>query len=209
MRTKDPLKAEQIRAQALEMLAREGFHGFSMQKLARAASVSPATLYIHFEDREDLLLQLYKEQMAAFVAVVLEGFDPQAPFAEGLAVQWRNRIRFCREQPRAWAFLSQVMHSPYQKAFSGQIESTLHDAMRDFIRHAMTRGDLCNLGAQGPAGDFPVEIFWALAFAPLYELLRIEAEAYGPGAARRKRPFVLDAKRLDLTFTRVLRSLQP
>lgn len=208
MRTKDPLKAGQIREQALDLLARGGFHGFSMQKLAKAAGVSPATLYIHFEDREDLLFQLYKEQMSAFTAMVLEGFDPQAPFAEGLAVQWRNRIRFCREQPRAWALLSQVMHSPYQRAFSGRIESALSEAMRAFVGAALARGELAALLAQGAETDFCVEVFWALAFAPLYELLRMEAEASGPGSVRRKRPFRFDTAHVDLAFARVLRSLQ-
>lgn len=209
MRTKDPLKAGQIREQALNLLAREGFHGFSMQKVAKAAGVSPATLYIHFEDREDLLFQLYREQMAVFAAAALEGFDPQASFAEGLAVQWRNRMRFCREQPRTWAFLFQVMHSPYQKAFSARMSPALPEAMRIFVGAARARGELGGLAARGAETGFSVEVFWALAFAPLYELLRIEAEGSGPGASRRKRPFRLDAAHVDLAFARVLRSLQP
>ncbi|MBN8856321.1 MAG: helix-turn-helix transcriptional regulator [Sphingobacteriales bacterium] len=33
------------------MVVREGFDGFSMQKLARAAGVSPTTIYIYFKDK--------------------------------------------------------------------------------------------------------------------------------------------------------------
>ena len=41
------------------MFVKGGFNGFSMQKLAKAANVSPATIYIYFKDKEDLIQQLY------------------------------------------------------------------------------------------------------------------------------------------------------
>ena len=41
------------------MIVKEGFDGLSMQKLAKAANVSPATIYLYFKNREDLLNQLY------------------------------------------------------------------------------------------------------------------------------------------------------
>lgn len=209
MRTKDPAKAEQIRASALEMLARDGFDGFSMQKLAKAAKVSPATLYIHFQDRDDLLFQLYKEQTEIFSSALLEGFDPESPFREGLEVQWRNRVRFCREHPLGWCFLDQVLYSPYQKEFSTRIESPFKRVLRHFMRNAITRGEIIDFGTKAGEKFFPLELFWSLAYAPLYELLQFERGNGGPGAHRRKKPFHLEPELFDLAFQRVLRSLQP
>ncbi|HXO77347.1 MAG TPA: helix-turn-helix domain-containing protein, partial [Puia sp.] len=60
MRVRDESKVEAIYQQALKMIVEEGFDGLSMQKLARAAGVSPATIYIYFKDRDDLLLQLHQ-----------------------------------------------------------------------------------------------------------------------------------------------------
>ena len=51
MRTRDEKKEHAIRRRALEIIVERGFDGFSMQKLAKAAGVSPATLYIYFKDR--------------------------------------------------------------------------------------------------------------------------------------------------------------
>ena len=62
MRLRDEAKEQSIREKALEMIVKEGFDGLSMQKLAKAAGVSPATIYIYFKDREDLILQLYYEE---------------------------------------------------------------------------------------------------------------------------------------------------
>ncbi|MBA4056563.1 MAG: TetR/AcrR family transcriptional regulator, partial [Marivirga sp.] len=59
MRTRDELKEQKIREKAIEMIVNEGFDGLSMQKLAKAANVSPATIYLYFKNREDLLNQLY------------------------------------------------------------------------------------------------------------------------------------------------------
>ena len=63
MRTRDENKELTIREKALEMAVKDGFDGLSMQKLARAAGVSPATIYIYFKDRDDLILQLWLQEV--------------------------------------------------------------------------------------------------------------------------------------------------
>jgi TetR/AcrR family transcriptional regulator, multidrug resistance operon repressor len=46
MRSRDENKEQAIRTEALENAVKDGFDGLSMQKLAKAAAVSPATVYI-------------------------------------------------------------------------------------------------------------------------------------------------------------------
>ncbi|HOZ87501.1 MAG TPA: helix-turn-helix domain-containing protein, partial [Bacteroidia bacterium] len=59
MRIRDENKEAAIRKKAIEMIVNEGFDGLSMAKLAKAAGVSPATIYIYYKNREDLLHQLF------------------------------------------------------------------------------------------------------------------------------------------------------
>src|ERR1700729_949145 len=94
VRTRDPRKEKAICDQALAMIVKHGFDGFSMQKLARAARVSPATIYIYFQDREDLILKLYPEVSAKMFAATFANFDPAMPFNQGLKIQWINRGRY-------------------------------------------------------------------------------------------------------------------
>ena len=207
MRSKDPLKAESIRAKALEMLAKEGFDGFSMQKLAKAAGVSPATLYIHFEDRDDLLFQLYREQLEVFTQALLVDFDPNEPFQRCLEVQWRNRLRFCRENPASWSLVDQILHSPYHKGFSKRLDGSFFHVLGEFVRNGVARGELHDFRGEDPKGGF--QVFWSLAYAPLYELIRFESERSlskdgGVGTAFRITPEVFQN-----TLRRVLRALQP
>lgn len=201
MRPRDPIKEANIRKHALEMLVTEGLGSFAMQKLARAAGVSPATLYIYFEDREDLLFQLFREQLYALSAEVLKGFDPEAPFEEGLWIQWRNRIRFYREHPLEWRFLEQVMHSPCHPEYQARAGNPIADSMGTFVNNAILHGELTDFGlGEAVQSHYPREILWALMFAPLYSLLQtLPSETDGA-------PTQLE---IEQTFRCVIRGLKP
>ena len=69
------------------MIVSHGFDGLSMHKLAKAASVSVATIYIYFKDREDLIQQLYTEEFEKMTLATLVNFNPEGRFDEGLKVQ--------------------------------------------------------------------------------------------------------------------------
>src|SRR5450432_1055936 len=113
MRTRDENKERSIREKALQMIVKEGLKGFSMQKLARAAGVSPATIYIYFKNKEDLVLQLCREAGEKMVDITLKNFEPSMSFSEGLRVQWINRVKYCMKYPEQMDFLEQLRHSPY------------------------------------------------------------------------------------------------
>src|SRR3954470_17919424 len=104
MRVRDEYKVTTIRQKAIEMIVREGFDGMSMQKLAKAAHVSPATIYIYFENREDLLNQIFLEVQKKFIDTALEGFDPNMSFKDGLWLQWVNRLNFITRYPAHFKF---------------------------------------------------------------------------------------------------------
>ena len=87
MRTRDENKERIIREKALKMMVKEGLDGFSMQKLAKAADVSPATIYIYFKDKEDLVAQLCRDAGKKMMDITFKNFDPSMSFSEGLRVQ--------------------------------------------------------------------------------------------------------------------------
>jgi len=204
MRRRDPIKETNIRRKALAMLVIEGLGGFSMQKLARSAGVSPATLYIYFEDREDLLFQLFREQMQALSAAVLKDFDPDARFEEGLWIQWRNRIQFFRDHPLEWRFLEQVMHSAVNDEYQAKAGNAIADSMGTFVSNAIRRGELTDFGLGAAVeSQYPKAMLWALIFAPLYSLLHSSANENGASADSPTQ------KEIELAFNCVIRGLRP
>src|SRR5690242_19702613 len=108
MRTRDANKENSIREKAIEMIVKEGLDGFSMQKLARAAGVSPATLYIYYNDRDDLVTKIATEVRVRMMEISLRGLHPKMSFAEGMAIQWKNRLEFYLTYPLDVQFIEQI-----------------------------------------------------------------------------------------------------
>ena len=193
---RDPKKESAIRDAALEMIVRHGFDGLSMQKLAKVARVSPATIYIYFRDRDDLIVTLFREVHRQMEDATLEGFDPDMSFAQGLRVQWNNRARFCLENPRQMHFLEQIRYSPFH-ARGATKGSAFITTMQTFCERAIRRGELVRI---------PVEVYWCVAFAPLYQLVKFHMNGRGLVGTGR---FVLDDKLMAQALALVLKALTP
>lgn len=197
MRTRDPRKEKAIRRKAMEIAVKEGLDGLSMHKIARAAKVSAGTLYVYFEDRDDLLLQVYLEESEKALSAMLRGFDPGMSFAEGLRVQWLNRARYYMREPLPMLFLEQFKHSPLHERALTLGDTRFREAMQAFVRGAIRRGELVRA---------PIEVYWSTAFAPLYNLLKFHTQGKSlPGAGK----FVLTEALLLQTLELALKALTP
>lgn len=197
MRKRDELKERLLREKAIEMIVEAGFDGLSMPKLAKSARISPATIYIYFKDREDLILQLCYEEGKKMAEATLANFDAAMPFAEGLKIQWLNRAKYCLENPLSAQFLEQVKYSPFYDRSYFQKDNTFSSVMREFVHGAIARKELIPL---------PIEIYWSVAFAPLYQLIKFHTSGKGlPGTGN----FKLDDRSLLRTLELVLKALKP
>lgn len=70
MRTKDYDKKQTILQTAGEMINTEGIASVSMSKVAKAANISSSTIYVYFNDKDDMLKQIYlynKNALADFL----------------------------------------------------------------------------------------------------------------------------------------------
>lgn len=194
MRTRDAKKEALIREQALVMIVKEGFDGFSMQKLAKIANVSPATLYIYFTNKEDLLHQLYNDVQRTFTAVSLDGFDPQINFAEGLRIQWKNRLMFIEEYPHHFQFMEQFRNSPLINHDAVDY-SEFKTTMRAFVRNSINTQQIAPITP---------EVFWAIAFGPFYALVKFHLQH----KSITDKPFQLTAEQMSSALAMVLKALQ-
>lgn len=198
MRPRDPEKQNTIRKKSLEMFFKQGLEGFSMQKLARESQVSPATIYIYYKDKEDLILQLCREEMQKTNSATLEGLNADMAFAEGLRIQWLNRARYYLKNPLGAHFLEQMRYTPYY--YDEAVKTTgshFIKIMRSFVQNAIKRGALLEL---------PVEVYWSVAFAPLYQLLKMDLHKRGFPSMK---PFRFDEKLMLRTLELVLKALKP
>ena len=196
MRVRDESKVEAIYQHALKMIVDEGFDGLSMQKLARAAGVSPATIYIYFKDRDDLLLQLYQLEVDKYFAYVLQGFDPEMDFATGLSVQWKNRAQYIVDHPDKAHFMEHFKYTPLHKKCLVNKNKVFLDAMHRFVDKAIENKELVQM---------PSEVYWSVAFAPLFNLVQWHKAGRSIGG----QPFSLTDEMLQQTLALVLKALRP
>lgn len=196
MRLRDENKERLIREEALKMIVSKGFDGLSMQKLAKAAGVSPATIYIYFKDREDLIEKIAIEEVDKMTQATLKNFSPEMPFEKGLSIQWQNRTKYWMQNPVAARFMEQVRFSPIGYMVQKKVKQDFSSIMRDFVQNAIKNKELTQL---------PIEVFWSLAYAPLYQLIKFHLDGKGMG----QKPFKLDKKTMDQALKQVIKSLKP
>ncbi|MDO6429539.1 TetR/AcrR family transcriptional regulator [Flavitalea sp. BT771] len=196
MRTRDENKIEAIYREALQMVVNEGFEGLSMQKLAKAAGVSPATIYIYFKDKEDLLLQLHKRELDKYFAYILDGFDPEMDFASGLAVQWKRRAEYVIKHPNEGHFMENFAFTPLLQKSIRMRDKRFSEMMSRFVTKAIQNKELVVM---------PFEVYWSVAFAPLYNLVRYHKAGMNLSGEK----FQLTDEMLMQTLSLVLKALKP
>jgi AcrR family transcriptional regulator len=196
MRIRDENKIQSIRKEALAMLVKEGFDGFSIQKLAKAAGVSPATIYIYFKDKEDLILQIWVDAANDMAKETLKNFKPGMSFSEGLKTQWKNRLNYCLKNPDQMKMWEQIRHSPLNDKALKLIDPTLREVMGDFVQRSIKKKELVKV---------PLEVYWSIAFAPLYTLANFHQAGQSVGGKK----FTLTSRMINDTLKLVVKALTP
>jgi AcrR family transcriptional regulator len=167
MRPKNTEKEQAIRNIALQIIADEGLENLSMQKLAKAANISPRTIYIKYENKEDLLIKLFIEEvLGGYEKAILEDFNDAMNFAEGVKKLWLNGFRYLKNNKPAFSLIQHGKSSPLlNKAFQkadikqGQFFAPIVSFLK---RHSK----------EGTIQNFHPDIQRPLLFAPLQELMK-------------------------------------
>jgi AcrR family transcriptional regulator len=196
MRVLNEAKKETVRDTALQMIVEEGFKGLSMQKLAKAADISPATIYIYYKDREDLLNQLYLFVFNTSNMAALENFSADMSFHEGMKTLWLNRFNYFTANPYHSFFLEQFINSPLITVAAELEDHTYRTQMRLFYGNAVKNGEVKKLD---------IEIYWSIAFAPLYQLIKFHLQK----GRHPDKPKGITKNKVLQCLEMVLKSLQP
>lgn len=195
MRIRDNEKVQLVKQEAIELIVKDGFENFSMNKLAKKCKISVATLYIYYKDRDDLILNVAMEEGEIMGKAMLTDFDPEMSLEDGLRVQWRNRYAYSVDRPYLTMFFDQLRTSSYQEKFLQSFLSEFKVTMGKFMHNIIARGEM---------DEMPFEAYWSVAFAPLYNLIRFDSEGRSMGG----RPFKITDEVLWKTFDMVVKALK-
>ena len=195
MRKRDADKEKLVKDIAIELIGKGGFENFSMNKLAKACSISVATLYIYYQDKEDLIVQLVTEQGKIIANAMLKDFDPDSSFETGLRKQWENRYNYMINNRRISLLFEQLRSSVYHDQF---LNSFMEDMREPFARFSK------NIVDRGEVNPMTVEVYWSVAFAPLFALIKLNNEGRNIDGS----PFQMTDQILWETFNLVVKALK-
>ena len=115
MRTKDEEKQAALFEATVKVVNEVGFAAASVSKIAKQAKVSPATLYIYYSNKEDLLVSTYIDIEKSFSRAILKDFDPSLPIRDILLNVWFAMSKYISANIEHFNFTEQFANSPYQE----------------------------------------------------------------------------------------------
>jgi len=181
VRYKDDNKHQAICDAAIELITTKGFADTSMSKIAKAANVSPATIYVYFENKEELLNKIYLFVKQEMSVELLKGIKPNLSVEEAFKIIWDNFYRYAMTNPVRFAFTEQFANSPMVDRICKEEGMSFFKPLMDLFHHGKE---------EKVFKDISLEIFIAFTFAPLTGLIKEHFSG----------EIVLDEKTLKTTF---------
>jgi AcrR family transcriptional regulator len=113
MRHKDELKQDALFRATVKIVNEIGFAASSVAKIAKEAGVSPATIYIYYENKEDLLVSTFMAIKKRIGDVMVKGLDESKPVRDNYRTIWINLFEYAVKHGDEILYKVQFENSPY------------------------------------------------------------------------------------------------
>lgn len=146
----------------IDLVNNNGFHATPMSKIAKMANVSPGTIYLYFENKQDLVNKTYVEVKGEYTKYAFETYDENMTVEAGFELIWKRIADFKLKECENAMFLAQCDNTPMIDEESRQ----------EGIKHLQPLLDLWNRGkAEGIIKPLSEYILYAYAINPLSFLM--------------------------------------
>ncbi len=153
----------------IELVNNNGFHATPMSKIAKMAKVSPATIYLYFENKQDLVNQTYLEVKTTYTDFVFESYLISPSIKNDFEFIWRRIIEFHVNESDQSFFLNQCNNTPIID----------EPSRAEGIKYLQPLLDLWKRGkAEGIIKPVPDHILYAFAINPLSFLMMAQKQGH-------------------------------
>lgn len=168
MRRKDDEKQQSIKNAVVQLILEKGFQGASIAKIAQIAGVSPATVYIYYENKEAMLNDIYQECTQDAVHCLLECIRPGMGGDEIIAHLIRQYYDYIMQNREVFYFIEQFDTCP---ALFSNCEAMRGSVYLDRL--------LTELKQKRVVYDFDNENLYAILFSPVKRIACHSCECGG------------------------------
>ncbi len=120
MRTRDDEKKEALFQATIKLVNEIGFVSSSVSKIAKEAGVSPATIYVYYKNKEDLLVSTYIDIKLSMSRAIMNDFDNTLPIRDILKNVWFSMFEWISNNLEYYKFMEQFSNSPYSSLVDHQ-----------------------------------------------------------------------------------------
>lgn len=153
----------------LSLINNGGIQEASMAKVAKLANVSPATIYLYFENKQDLVNQLYFDVKSNFAKNAFEGYDEKLPVKKSFEQIWFNMSAFKLNKKEEASFLSQCDNTPLID----------EETRREGLKHLQPLFDLWLRGQkEGIIKEISPYLLYAYTIYPMAFLLNMQKRGF-------------------------------
>ncbi|MEK3933972.1 TetR/AcrR family transcriptional regulator [Sporosarcina sp. FSL W7-1349] len=141
---RDKPKYKQIVDAAVIVIAENGYHQAQVSKIAKEAGVADGTIYLYFKNKEDILINVFREKMAIFISELEEILKRNHTVSELLYALIENHFRILHED-RHLAIVTQLELRQSNKELRTRINNVLREylALLDqILKKGIENGEL-------------------------------------------------------------------
>jgi AcrR family transcriptional regulator len=145
MRIKDVQKQDAIFEATVDLVNEIGLQSCSVSKIAKKADVSPATLYIYYENKEDLLVSTYIDLKRKMSSAILKNYDPDLPIRDILRKFWFNGLHYISKNIGYFQFIEQFSNSPLSNKVNREEVDKYFNPMYEVLRRGVDQKIIKNV----------------------------------------------------------------
>jgi AcrR family transcriptional regulator len=124
---------------ARELFVSEGYDKVTMRRIAEAIEYSPTAIYLHFEDKDDLVLALCRQEFGRLLEVFESQPWPADP-VERIRFAGRAYARFGVDHPNQYRFMFMTPLKPDHKPEPTDPGFLSYDFLRRAVAEAVASG---------------------------------------------------------------------
>lgn len=106
---------DDILVESRDMLIKQGFGKVSMRKIAKKVNVSATSIYLHFKNKDDLLLALVQSSIEKLSEALQNQMEKKDNPVDRLEIMADNFLKFAIENPQEYEIIYMVRHEEMPK----------------------------------------------------------------------------------------------
>ncbi|WP_297854454.1 TetR/AcrR family transcriptional regulator [Meiothermus sp.] len=135
-------KREVILEATIRVLRDRGLSGLKVEEVAREAEVGKGTVYLYFQDKQDLLKALVEHHTFAYYQKVEEVVNRSASFRDRLAEVLRLRVAWVEEWRGLWAAVAREAHPADTTGWLRGMHEHYQRLLEKLVQDGKARGEV-------------------------------------------------------------------